>query len=74
MVTHWSGMAGYAAANWIVCLILALILVYPIARILSRIGLSPLWAILAVVPLLNLVGLWVLAFVGWPLQGSGKSS
>lgn len=74
MMFHWTGMAGYGAAHWIVYLAVAVVLLYPIGRILTRIGLSPLWAVLALVPLLNLLGLWVLAFVDWPRQGSGKSS
>jgi hypothetical protein len=35
-------------------------------RILNRIGFSPLWAILMFIPLLNLIGLWILAFSEWP--------
>ncbi|TAM07827.1 MAG: hypothetical protein EPN70_01760 [Paraburkholderia sp.] len=68
---QWNGMAGYGAAHWLVFVIMAVVLLYPIGRILTRIGLSPLWAILALVPMLNLLGLWVLAFVDWPRQGSG---
>jgi len=67
-------MAGYGAAHWIVFLVMAVVLLYPIGRILKRIGLSPFWAVLAFVPLLNLLGLWVLAFVDWPRQDSGRAS
>jgi hypothetical protein len=51
---------------------MAVVLLYPIGRILMRIGLSPFWAILVLVPFFNLIGLWVLAFVEWPRQGSGR--
>ncbi|HHX4058161.1 TPA: hypothetical protein ACU967_005926 [Burkholderia contaminans] len=63
---HWTDMAGYGLEHWIVYLLMALVLLYPIGRILMRIGLSPFWAILAFVPLLNVIGLWLLAFVDWP--------
>ncbi|MBU6489605.1 MAG: hypothetical protein KGQ57_17560 [Burkholderiales bacterium] len=65
---HWTGMAGYGPAHWIVFLVMALLVLFPIGRILGRLGLSPLWAILAFVPLLNLIGLWLLAFVDWPAR------
>ncbi|WP_233809868.1 hypothetical protein [Paraburkholderia sp. HP33-1] len=74
MMYHWTGMAGYGLAHWIAFLVMAVVLLYPIGRILRRIGLSPLWSILALVPLLNLLGLWVLAFVDWPQPDAGKSS
>jgi hypothetical protein len=39
---------------------------WPIGIILRRVGFSPWWAILAFVPLANVVGLWVLATTAWP--------
>jgi hypothetical protein len=53
---------------WIIPLAV-LATVIPIARILKRIGVSPWWAILYFVPLVNLVGLWMLAFSDWPRRG-----
>lgn len=47
---------------------------YPIGRILGRIGLSPFWSVLAVVPLVNLIGLWVLAFADWPARRGAVGS
>lgn len=63
---HWTGMAGYGFAHWFVFVVMVVLLLYPIGRILMRIGLSPFWAVLAFVPLLNLIGLWLLAFIDWP--------
>lgn len=51
----------------IVMPILFVILVgVPVARILRRAGRSRWWTVLAFVPLLNLICLWVFAFVRWP--------
>ena len=36
------------------------------ARILRKAGLSDLWAVTMIVPLLNTVAFWVFAFVRWP--------
>jgi hypothetical protein len=47
--------------------ILLLILVgVPIARVVHRSGHSRWWTIIAFIPLLNLIGLWVFAFARWP--------
>jgi hypothetical protein len=45
---------------------LLVVLGVPIAQILHRAGHSRWWTILAFVPLLNLIGLWVFAFARWP--------
>ena len=47
-------------------LLLIVIFGVPIARILHRSGRSRWWTIVAFVPLLNLIGLWVFAFPRWP--------
>jgi hypothetical protein len=50
-----------------VMLLLAIVLFgVPVARILRRSGRSGWWTIVAFVPLLNLIGLWVFAFSRWP--------
>jgi hypothetical protein len=45
-----------------------LILVFgvPIAHVLHRSGRSRWWTIIAFIPLVNIVGLWVFAFSRWP--------
>ena len=50
----------------ILLVIPAALLGFPVAKILQRLGISRWWTILIFVPLLNLVGLWALAFVRWP--------
>jgi hypothetical protein len=59
-------MSGLSIWHWIVVLLYVSILVIPIARILRRIGMSGWWSVIAIIPLLNLIGLWILAFVSWP--------
>ena len=38
----------------------------PVARIFKRVGLSPWLSVLAIVPFVNLLGLWLFAFSPWP--------
>lgn len=66
MMNDWTLMAGYGLGHWIFFVVMVAVLLYPIGRILGRIGLSPFWSVLAFIPLVNLIALWVLAFVDWP--------
>ncbi len=69
MMDHWIIFGAYGIGHWIAFAIAIAVVLYPIGRILRRVGLSPFWSVLAVIPLLNLIGLWVLAFADWPAEG-----
>jgi hypothetical protein len=71
MMNDWTMMAGYGIGHWIIFAVTIGVVLYPIGRILNRIGLSPFWSILALIPLVNLIALWVLAFVDWPGRKEG---
>jgi len=58
-------MGTLSVWHWLIVLIWFVGIGVPIARILGRLGFSRWWVIIAFVPLLNLVGLWVLAYAGW---------
>jgi hypothetical protein len=48
--------------------LLAIVLLgVPVASILHRAGHSRWWTVIAFIPLLNLIGLWVFAFSRWPV-------
>lgn len=71
MMTGWTDMMwGYGVGHWIFFVVMVAIVLYPIGRILGRLGLSPFWSVLALIPIVNLIGLWLLAFVDWP-RGTG---
>jgi hypothetical protein len=58
---------GYGSAwHWITFGVFAVLTLYPIGRILGRIGFSPLWSIVVFIPLANLLGLWIVALAAWP--------
>ena len=50
----------------IAMLLMAAVFVVPAMKILQRIGIAPGWGLLAAVPFLNIIMLWVLAFMRWP--------
>jgi hypothetical protein len=59
-------MEPFSAWHLLILLIYLAVLGYPIVRILNRVGFSPWWVIVAFIPMVNLIGLWVLAFIRWP--------
>jgi len=59
--------------HWLWFIVMVAVVVYPVGRILNRIGFSPLWAIVVFIPLLNLIALWILAFTEWPGGREGES-
>lgn len=60
--------------HWMILLIFAAVLIIPTAKILKRVGLSPWLSILAIIPFLNWVFLWILAFIPWPIDKSGPET
>jgi uncharacterized membrane protein YhaH (DUF805 family) len=50
----------------IIGIIFLLLFIFPYFRIFQRTGHSGWWAILIVVPLVNIIMLWVFAYIRWP--------
>jgi predicted PurR-regulated permease PerM len=59
-------MIAYSPVHWIVLLAVCAIIVFPVWRIFSRIGLPGALSLLMIVPLINLITLWIVAFIAWP--------
>ncbi len=59
----WNGYGGGFGFFWI---IMIAVMVIPVAKILGRIGFNQWWAAVAIIPMVNLIFLWVLAFIDWP--------
>ena len=47
-------------------LVLGLVLIVPFWQVFSKAGYSGWWSLLMIVPLVNLIALYVLAFSSWP--------
>jgi predicted PurR-regulated permease PerM len=67
MMYDWTDMMGFGPMGFgpihlLFFAVMVAVILYPIGRILQRMGVSPFWSVIALIPLVNLVGLWVLAF------------
>jgi hypothetical protein len=68
MMDGWMGMSGFG--HWLVFVVMLAVILYPTGRILGRLGFSRFWSVLALIPLINLIALWALAFSDWPRDRS----
>lgn len=60
------GMGSFGIWHLLILIIYIVIIGVPVAHILSRVGLSIWWTILAFIPLVNVIALWVFAYAQWP--------
>lgn len=67
-------MGGGSVWHWLIFAVFAALTLYPIGRILRRIGFSPFWSLVAFVPVANLLGLWIVALVAWPRDSRGQQT
>jgi hypothetical protein len=44
------------------------VVLWPVARLCARVGLSPWLGILAIVPIGNVLLLWFMAYAAWPID------
>jgi uncharacterized membrane protein len=66
MMNDWIGVSAFGIGHWAIFAVMVAAILYPIGRILGRIGLSPFWSVCALIPVVNVVALWILAFTDWP--------
>ncbi|HEX5280665.1 MAG TPA: hypothetical protein VFW28_11365 [Micropepsaceae bacterium] len=57
----------------IVIVVLGILTIIPAVIALRRLGFSPWWAIIAPISPLNIIGLWVVALVKWPVEDPLRS-
>jgi len=58
----------FTPAQLALAVVLAILAIVPSVMILRRLGYSGWWAILAAVSPINIIDLWVLAMVRWPIE------
>ena len=67
-----TGMAWWGGAYWPMMLLAAALGVWPFWRIFTKAGFSGWFSLLMLVPMVNLVTLYVLAFSDWPNLGRAR--
>ena len=77
LLAEWiAALQGLRESPSLVTLLALVLLTVPIvmiARVLRRAGYSPWWVLLVLVPLVNLIALWVFAYARWPaLDGAAR--
>ena len=58
-------MGGFSIVHWVIVLSIVLTTLIPVVRALKRVGLSPWWAILSVIPIVGWFGIWAFAYAPW---------
>jgi len=64
-------MFGLGLPELIVILVIFLILLVPtffVAKVLDKAGFSGWFSLLSLVPVINIICLWVFAFIDWPIE------
>ncbi|PMS16021.1 hypothetical protein C0Z18_25205 [Trinickia dabaoshanensis] len=51
---------------WLIGIVFTLAMLYPYVRIIRRTGHSGWWFLTMLVPVVNLIMIWVFAFAKWP--------
>jgi uncharacterized membrane protein YhaH (DUF805 family) len=59
-------MGGLSIFHWLIVIAVAAIWIIPAIKIIQKAGYSGWWVLLAFVPLVNIIMLWVFAFADWP--------
>jgi hypothetical protein len=61
-------MSGFSIWHWFIVLFIVVGYFVPLWRIVGKAGFHGALSLLALVPLVNVVMLWVFAFVRWPVE------
>lgn len=75
MMNYWMDFPGmgFGLTHWVIFAVFIAVVLYPVGRILDRIGFSPFWSVVAMIPIVNLIALWVLAFTEWPRDSNRRT-
>jgi hypothetical protein len=65
-------VGSFSIWHWIIILFFLAIYLVPLWRIVGKAGFHGAFSLLALVPLVNIVMLWVFAFAKWPLERDTK--
>lgn len=61
-------MGSFSIWYWLILIIYVAIIVVPFWRIFKKAGYTGALSLLALIPLVNIILLWVFAFSKWPVE------
>lgn len=62
-------MGSFSIWHWAIVLFVVIpFWAWPVWRILRKMGYSPWWVLVSLIPVLSTIGLWVLAIKRWPVE------
>ena len=64
-------MYGYGTWHGWGLLLMTIVFIVPLWKILTKAGFNGAWSLLAFVPLVNIIALWVFALSDWPKERRG---
>jgi hypothetical protein len=67
-------MGSFSIWHWLILIMYVCIIVVPCWRIVGKAGYSGALSLLVLVPLVNIILLWVFAFSKWPIERSGSQT
>jgi uncharacterized membrane protein YhaH (DUF805 family) len=66
-------LENFSIWHWVIFAIFLIVYLVPIVKILSRAGYSGWWCLLALIPIVNVIGLWVFANARWPALNAARN-
>ncbi len=70
----FGGKVGVPELLLLLSLLILMTYIIPVSRILRRTGHSGWWCLLTFIPLVNLIALWLFAYIRWPAERQWKQS
>ena len=65
-------MAHFSIWHWLIIFTILAVPSALFARVIAKAGFSRWWALLGLVPLINVIALWLFAFGEWPAQAEAE--
>ena len=59
-------MGTFSIWNWLILFLVIFVWAKPASVILRRLGFNGWWGLVAPIPVVNLIALWVIAYIDWP--------
>lgn len=59
-------MGSMSILHWVIVAVALATAIVPSVKVLGKAGFSGWWVVLLFVPVVNIVAIWVFAFVDWP--------